>query len=206
MSPNTASPASPAEAASPAAVTTAQAQVQAEDWLVDAALAPLADGSLAPLYAGAAAGELTLPFCAACGLALELEQRACDGCGATDIHWRPVERAGSVHAVTLVHRREPGLVRVTEPYPVLDIELASGHRLIMTTLTAAGSAPVIGRPVTIGFRSVGGVAVPAASLDPAGADAAPGSPTTSGTITAPDPSAAGLPAAAHTSSEPEVSP
>ncbi|WP_261574921.1 Zn-ribbon domain-containing OB-fold protein [Frankia gtarii] len=201
MSPNTAAAASPAAAA--------QAQAQAEDWLVDAALAPLADGSLAPLYAGAAAGELTLPFCAACGLALELEQRACDGCGATDIRWRPVERAGSVHAVTLVHRREPGLVRVTEPYPVLDIELASGHRLIMTTLTATGSAPAIGRPVTIGFRHVGGVAVPAASLDPAGADDSPATSGTTpvpGTTPAPDPSAAGLPAAAHTSSEPEVSP
>ncbi|KQC38306.1 DNA-binding protein [Frankia sp. ACN1ag] len=170
--------------------------------MVDAALAPLAGGSLAPLYAGAAAGELTLPFCAACGLALELEQRACDGCGATDIRWRPVERAGTVHAVTLVHRREPGLVRVTEPYPVLDVELTSGHRLIMTTLTATGSAPAIGRPVTVGFRIVGGVAVPAAALstsepselpDPSDpsepSDAAtPDSPRATGTAPAPVPS------------------
>jgi uncharacterized OB-fold protein len=177
----------------------------AEDWLVDAALAPLAGGSLAPLYAGAAAGELTLPFCATCGLALELEQRACDGCGATDIHWRPVERAGTVHAATLVHRREPGLVRVTEPYPVLDVELTSGHRLIMTTLTATELAPAIGRPVTIGFRVVGGVSVPAAALDPADSlvstdslvvtdslvpsDAAtPDSPRATGTAPAPVPS------------------
>ncbi|EIV91850.1 Zn-ribbon domain-containing OB-fold protein [Frankia sp. QA3] len=188
MSPNT-------DATIPAVLAAPDAP-DAEDWLVDAALAPLADGSLAPLYAGAAAGELTLPFCATCGLALELEQRACDGCGATDIRWRPVERAGTVHAVTLVHRREPGLVRVTEPYPVVDIELTSGHRLIMTTLTATGSAPAIGRPVTVGFRVVGGVAVPAAVLsttessapsEPSDA-ATPDSPRATGTAPAPVPS------------------
>lgn len=137
-----------------------------EDWLVTTSLAPHADGSLAPLYAGAARGELTLPFCGECGLAVELEQRACDSCGSTYIDWRAVERVGVVHAATLVHRREPGLIRATGPYPVLDVEVASGHRLVMTTVTASDAAPVIGQPVAIGFRTVGGVAVPAAHLGP----------------------------------------
>lgn len=132
------------------------------DWLVDATLAPLADGSLAPLYAGAAAGDLTLPFCVACGLAVELEQRACDGCGATEIRWRPVERVGTVHAVTTVHRAEPGLIRAADPYHVLDVEVASGHRLVMATVVPTGPAPAIGSSVTVTFRDVGGVAVPSA--------------------------------------------
>ena len=53
-----------------------------EDWLLDSALAPTADDDLlAPLYRAAARGELAMPFCAACALALELDQEVCDGCG-----------------------------------------------------------------------------------------------------------------------------
>jgi phenylpropionate dioxygenase-like ring-hydroxylating dioxygenase large terminal subunit len=31
-----------------------------------------------------------------------------------------------VHAATLVHRREPGLIIAVQPYPVIDVELTSG--------------------------------------------------------------------------------
>jgi uncharacterized protein len=147
-----------------AAPATDASVVDAEDWLAAAALAPVADGSLAALYTGAADGRLVLPFCAGCGLALELEQRVCDGCARADVAWRDVPPTGTVHAATTVHRREPGLIRATEPYHVLDVEVASGHRLVMTTITATPLAPAIGQPVAIAFRTIGGVAVPAARL------------------------------------------
>src|SRR5688572_4587753 len=103
-----------------------------------------------------------MPFCGACDAVLELEQVVCDLCGG-GVGWRTVEPRGTVHASTLVHRLEPGLLRATEPYPVLDVELASGHRLVMTTTTPAAAAPAIGTPVTVGFRTIGGVAVPGAT-------------------------------------------
>jgi uncharacterized OB-fold protein len=65
-----------------------------------------------------------------------------------------------------VHRREPGLIVADAPYPVIDVELASGHRLVLTTTQACPHAPAIGAPVEIAFRTVGAVAVPAVSLLP----------------------------------------
>jgi uncharacterized OB-fold protein len=147
--------------------------VDRADWLLAPSLAPnAADPVLAPLYAGAARGELVLPSCGACGLALELEQRACDRCDSPDVVWAAVAPTGEVHSATTVHRRERGLVLATEPYPVVDVELDSGHRLVMTMLAPQATAPAIGESVQVGFRSVGGVAVPAAELGTAGTPAA----------------------------------
>lgn len=143
------------------------------DWLVDDALAPSTGGTLAPLYAAAARGELALPHCGACGLALELEQLRCDACGATAVEWRAVDPNGTVHSATTVHRREAGLIRATEPYHIADVELTSGHRLLMTTDRPTSTAPAIGDPARIVFRTVGGVAVPALATNPSPLEAAP---------------------------------
>lgn len=135
------------------------------DWLLSETLAPHVEGDLlAPLYEAAACGVLALPFCGECSTPLDLDQQVCDGCGADEIAWRPVEPAGTVHSATRVHRREPGLVVAEEPYPVLDVELSSGHRLIMTTRTAPPGLPRIGDPVAVVFRELGGVSIPAAAL------------------------------------------
>jgi uncharacterized OB-fold protein len=132
------------------------------DWLLDSALAPEPEhDALAPLYRAATRGELALPFCAACAQPLELDQEVCDACGETEHDWRTVQLRGSVHAATLMHRREPGLVHAAAPYPIVDVELESGHRLVMTTAQPAHVAPAIGAPVRVGFRRLGEVAIPA---------------------------------------------
>jgi uncharacterized protein len=138
------------------------------DWLVGPELAPDAgDAALAPVYQAAARGALMLPFCAACGTPLELEQYVCDACGASaeigtpGRDWREVRPAGTVHTATLVHRREPGLIVTDRPYPVIDVELDSGHRLVLTTATPSALAPEIGALVEIAFRVVGTVTLPA---------------------------------------------
>ncbi|BBX27021.1 Zn-ribbon domain-containing OB-fold protein [Mycolicibacterium alvei] len=139
--------------------TNEQARV---DWLLDGTLAPAVGGdSLAPLYEAANRGELALPFCAACAQPVELGQEICDNCGASEQNWRAVELLGSVHSATLMHRREPGLVRAQHPYPIVDVEMNSGHRLVLTTVHPADTAPAIGTAVTIDFRHLGNVAIPA---------------------------------------------
>jgi uncharacterized protein len=133
-----------------------------EDWLLDPALAPHPEHDpLAPLYRASSGNELVLPFCAACAQPLELDQEVCDHCGGTEHDWRTVELRGTVHAATLMHRREPGLVHARAPYPIVDVELRSGHRLVMTTAQPADVAPAIGAHVRIGFRRLGDVAIPA---------------------------------------------
>ncbi|MDT5019460.1 MAG: uncharacterized protein QOD39_5620 [Mycobacterium sp.] len=135
-----------------------------QDWLLDPALAPAVEGDvIRPLYDAAARGELVLPFCADCELPLELEQRTCDGCGGAERVWRQVDPRGSVHTATMMHRREPGLVRATDPYLIVDVEMGSGHRIVMTTLTPTDAMPRIGTPVRIGFRRLGDIAIPAVS-------------------------------------------
>jgi uncharacterized protein len=131
------------------------------DWLVADSLAPSTTGTLAPLYEASARGELALPHCGSCGQPLELEQTRCDGCGGVEIAWRPVDRRGTIHSFTTVHRREPGLIVTSAPYHVVDVELASGHRLLMTTSAPTDDPPAIGDAAAITFRHVGGVAVPA---------------------------------------------
>ncbi|MDT5109066.1 MAG: uncharacterized protein QOK33_2358 [Mycobacterium sp.] len=133
-----------------------------EDWLLNSALAPEPEhDALRPLYQAATRGELALPFCGACAQPLELDQEVCDACGGTEHDWRTVDLRGTVHAATLMHRREPGLVRAQAPYPIVDVELESGHRILMTTAQPADAAPEIGAKVRIGFRRLGDVAIPA---------------------------------------------
>jgi uncharacterized OB-fold protein len=136
-----------------------------EDWLLDSALAPTADDDvLTPLYRAAARNELVMPFCATCALPLELDQEVCDGCGNADSDWRTVDLLGTVHSATLMHRCEPGLVRGVMPYPIVDVELMSGHRIVMTTVQPADTAPPIGTAVRIGFRRLGDVDIPAIDI------------------------------------------
>ena len=133
-----------------------------EDWLLDSALAPEPEhDALAPLYRAATRGELALPFCAECAQPLERDQEVCDACSRAEHDWRTVELRGTVHAATLMHRREPGLVHAQAPYPIVDVELESGHRLVVTTAQPAQVAPAIGTHVRIGFRRLGDVAIPA---------------------------------------------
>jgi uncharacterized OB-fold protein len=136
-----------------------------DDWLLDPALAPDPDhDALAPLYQAAQRNELALPFCAECAQPLELDQEVCDRCGGTEHDWRTVELDGTVHSATLMHRREPGLVHAPLPYPIVDVELSSGHRIVMTTAQPSQTAPTIGTAVRIAFRRLGDVAIPAIDI------------------------------------------
>jgi hypothetical protein len=52
-------------------------------------------------------------------------------------------------------------VHAQSPYPIVDVELSSGHRIVMTTAQPSHVAPDIGATVRIGFRLLGDVAIPA---------------------------------------------
>ena len=59
------------------------------------------------------------------------------------------------------------LILTTEPYHVIDVEFDSGHRLLMTTVSQTAQPPAVGDSAGIGFRHVGGVAIPAFASPPA---------------------------------------
>ncbi len=136
--------------------------VSDEDWLITDEVVPAIGGALAPLYAAAAAGRVDMPFCGACDQVLELEQDVCDRCGARSVAWRPVEPSGTVHSVTTVHRPALGLTQpFSVPYHVVDAELISGHRIVLTTARPVETPPALGDPIRIAFRRLGGHAIPA---------------------------------------------
>jgi hypothetical protein len=67
--------------------------------------------------------------------------------------------------VTTVHRQEPKLTQPLDgPYHVIDAELTSGHRLVLTTDRPADRTWTTGEPITIGFRTVGGIMIPAVAV------------------------------------------
>jgi uncharacterized OB-fold protein len=146
---------------------------RAQDWLVTDSLTPSVKGGLAPLYEGAARGALAMPFCSTCDRPLELEQVVCTECQGGVPEWRDVEPTGTVHSATTVHRLERSLIRTEHPYHVLDVELSSRHRVIMTTQEATRLPPRIGERVAIGFRNVGGVAVPATLISGSDTEVSP---------------------------------
>lgn len=135
------------------------------DWLVPDDLAPAIEGSLAPLYTAAARHSLVMPFCERCDRTLELEQLVCETCGGGP-SWREVEPVGTVHSATTVERWERSLLKAEKPYHLLDVEVRSGHRVIMTTDRPVDESPSLGSEVRIGFRTVGDVNLPAAIVSP----------------------------------------
>ena len=136
------------------------------DWLADDALEPPDVARCAPFRHAADQGRLVLPGCRACDTALELDQVACHGCAQTDdVVWRDVPLLGHVHAASWIHRVSPAQILTDRPYPLLDIEFAAGHRLVLTTTSATTTVPPVGAAVRIAFRRVGNTALPAVDLD-----------------------------------------
>jgi uncharacterized OB-fold protein len=100
----------------------------------------------AGFWEGAAAGELRLQRCAACGHHQLYGRPYCLTCQSDDVAWVAAAGTGTLHSATEVH------VQIAEhfdpPYTVGLVELDEGPRLL--TFVADGVA--IGDPVAIGFR------------------------------------------------------
>lgn len=137
--------------------------------LFDSDLEP-APAGLEPLYAGTALGELRLPSCGSCGSPLDLVQVVCDRCGRLDVRWSAVALHGTVHAATTVMRPSRRFVIGNLPYHVVDVDLASGHRLTMAATHRGGATPAIGDAVAVQFARVGTTAVPRAHVAQPGDD------------------------------------
>ncbi len=134
----------------------------APDWLVLDTAAPSAEEPLARFFAGTADDELLLPFCGN-GHPLDFDQVECERpeCGERSPEWRPVPKSGTVIASIVMHRLEKAYIAAKAPYPVLEVEFDSGHRLYLSTDRDPGAvAYQTGERVDIAFVSVGGIRIP----------------------------------------------
>jgi len=131
------------------------------DWLVTDALAPIPNDLTAPFFEGCAEGRLALPICGSCAQPLWFEQLVCSTCASTQRTWIDAALCGEIHALTIVHRRQADVIVATVPYLVVDVELDTSHHLTMSTVEPSIEGFKICDRVEIGFRNIGGVAVPA---------------------------------------------
>jgi uncharacterized OB-fold protein len=58
----------------------------------------------APYWDGAAAGELRIPFCDACGASNWFPEETCGACGAAAFTWRTMSGRGTLFSWVVVHR------------------------------------------------------------------------------------------------------
>jgi uncharacterized OB-fold protein len=140
--------------------------VIAADWLLLDSAAPSAEEPLTKFLAGTADGELVLPFCGS-GHPLDLDQLECEreGCPGGPRQWREVSRTGTVIASIVMHRLEKSFIAATAPYPVLEVELDSGHRLYVSTDRHTRSVVFpAGEIVDIAFVRVGETSIPRIAL------------------------------------------
>ncbi|MBB6406339.1 3-ketoacyl-CoA thiolase [Arthrobacter sp. AZCC_0090] len=131
-----------------------------EDWLVLDAAAPSTDEPLRTFLDGAALGDLRLPFCTN-GHPLDFDQGRCEQDGSSDPPvWESVPSQATVIASIVMHRIEKTFVKALVPYPVIEVELVSGHRLYVSTDREPALSYQTGDEVKLTFVSVGETRIP----------------------------------------------
>lgn len=120
-------------------------------------MAPLPDPDFEPLrgfWAGAAAGELRIPRCAACGAWVWYPRPRCDGCGADALVWTATSGRGTLFSWAVVRRALWQPYAPFVPYATGLVALAEApHVRIVTRLVDCEvEALAVDMPVHAVFR------------------------------------------------------
>jgi len=99
---------------------------------------------------------LALQRCAGCGLVWYFRRDFCPGCGRPDPLALAADGAGTVEAVTVVHRAPSDAFRALAPYALVLVRLDEGPR----AMGHGAPALAIGDRVRVAFRDVGGRPLP----------------------------------------------
>jgi len=99
-----------------------------------------------------AEGRLMLRSCADCGNIFFYPRILCPACMSSNLIWTQASGAGTVHAVTIVHRAPGEAFRADVPYTVALIDLAEGPRLMSNIVHYPPSDVHIGMAVRLVFE------------------------------------------------------
>ncbi|QES42198.1 hypothetical protein DEJ49_15445 [Streptomyces venezuelae] len=133
-------------------------------------LTPTQDEDGAPFWEYAAAGELRIQACTACGALRFPPRPCCPHCQSFDSNWRRMSGRGRIWSYVFPH--PPLLPAYAEqaPYNAIIVELAEAPRIrLVGNLVAAPDAPLnsipperlrIGAKVQVVFAEVAGTVVP----------------------------------------------
>lgn len=97
--------------------------------------------------------------CLACGQRTALRQKHCPRCGGESLKAVPIEGAGRIWSITVVHRGPTKELTRDGPYGIALVDLAEGVRV----MTRGDTDLMIGMPVWVALRTINGACVPYAS-------------------------------------------
>lgn len=106
-----------------------------------------------PYWDAAAAGQLLIQGCGACGTLRHYPRLLCDQCYSDEVIWKVASGRGTVHSWTVAHHAfHPAFVGEL-PYTIVTIDLAEGPRALGRW---RGETPYIGQPVEGRFEDSDG--------------------------------------------------
>jgi uncharacterized protein len=107
--------------------------------MIDGMLLPRPDDDSAPFFEFAAAGELRIQRCAACGRRRMPPQPMCPNCGSLDVEWERMSGRARVWSMVVAHLPLLGAYEAQSPYNVVVVELVDDPaiRLVGNVVTAA---------------------------------------------------------------------
>jgi uncharacterized OB-fold protein len=114
-----------------------------------------------PYWDGAAAGELRLQRCNACGRAYFYPRPFCRYCSSEDVAWQRMSGNGRLVSYVINQRPVPP-ADPTEPQIIALVELAEGPRLL-TNIVGVAPEPEnlpLDAPVTVEFEQRENIALP----------------------------------------------
>ena len=118
---------------------------------------PLPDvrGSARPYWSAALRGELQLPFCDRCAIAIFYPRDFCPSCGARSVTWRRCSGRGIVYSFSVIHTHPHPAFKQRVPYVVALVTLEEGARLMTEIVDCPPDTVRVGMAVIVDFRRAG---------------------------------------------------
>jgi uncharacterized protein len=132
----------------------------------DFPLPDLSDERTAEYFAGAARGELVLPWCDACGQLVWYPERRCPACSGESFTWTPVSGRGQVFSWTVVRRAFLPAFEDMVPFvtALISLDEDPAVRIVSYLVDCEPEAVVADMPVEAVFRPLRFPTVPDRSV------------------------------------------
>jgi uncharacterized OB-fold protein len=111
--------------------------------MIDGMLLPQPDEDSAPFFEWAAAGELRIQRCAACGRRRMPPQPMCPNCRSFEVEWERISGRARVWSVVVVHPPLLPAYEAQSPYNVVVVELVDDPAIrLVGNIVTASDAPL----------------------------------------------------------------
>lgn len=115
---------------------------------------PVPDEASLPFFQGAREHRLMIQRCTDCGTAHWPVKSRCPVCLGAEIVWVQASGKGTLYTFSLVHQvAHPGFASEV-PYPLAEIDLREGLRVISTIVNCSHADLRIGMPLEVTFEDI----------------------------------------------------